>query len=362
VTSWLTITVTSRAQVPLVSSGDGPALIANNDQNNTIWLSDDFGVQAGASNSAPLPPGATVTVDGEHNVYAVTQPGISVQVFIIPGGLNFFQQVSLLLKTLLIAASLGNGIFVYSSTPSLGDLIASIVSAAGDDPFLNPTIAGIVSYGAAGAYSQLLGGSLAVSNATEEIIEIGTLTSGLTLIAEDNSASPNYVAEIFAMYGAFYARITAGLFGAAIAVMSATAGTHDGDSWNAGFTGPITAWDPTTSGGSLVPETWKVPTTTGFSSIAGYQPVAYSMQSNGLVAVTGIMEATAGYVAGTTIWTMPAAYRPPTDITTVGVGINHAGAFSFQWALINPSGSVTLTANVANGDTVVFVGQPYRLV
>lgn len=138
----------------LLAAADGtPTLIVNNDPAVTVWVSDDkFGVEAGdETGSAPLPPLATYASDGSREVWGVTAPGQSAKVSTYPGGQSFFQLVELLVKTLLVSATAGNGLFVYSGAPGSGDLIASIVGTAGNDPFGNFANLGIASYGKSGA-------------------------------------------------------------------------------------------------------------------------------------------------------------------------------------------------------------------
>lgn len=53
-----------------------------------------------------------------------------------------------------------SGAFFYNGAPALGNLIASIASVAGTDSFGNAYQAGITSYGASGAYSQLAAGNV----------------------------------------------------------------------------------------------------------------------------------------------------------------------------------------------------------
>jgi hypothetical protein len=135
-------------QIPVSSSGpslligqdQGPVLLFNASADTTIWLGDDpFDAQAGdEGTTAPLPPLASATFDGKNPVYGSCLPGQSAKVSAFPGGLNFFQLVEILVKTILISASAGNGLFVYSGDPAAGNLIASIVSTPGTDDFGNP--------------------------------------------------------------------------------------------------------------------------------------------------------------------------------------------------------------------------------
>lgn len=58
----------------------------------------------------------------------------------------------------------GVGLFVYSPTPGFNNLVASIAAAAGTDPYGNPYLAGIATYGGLGGgfpvFSQLLAGDV----------------------------------------------------------------------------------------------------------------------------------------------------------------------------------------------------------
>jgi len=67
-----------------------------------------------------------------------------------------------------------NGVFIYSGTPGVGDLIASMTHAS-TDPFGNHTIAGVASYAIASA-SALNGGF--------QFFYRGSLSSGWTEAAE----------------------------------------------------------------------------------------------------------------------------------------------------------------------------------
>lgn len=105
-TDFLTTFASDKALGALVHKGQGPALIANNDFANTIWISDDIGVQPNGGNAAPLPPQASVVVDGSTDIYVVTLPGLSAQVVVIPGGQNFFQLSKIKLgSTVLLSPS-----------------------------------------------------------------------------------------------------------------------------------------------------------------------------------------------------------------------------------------------------------------
>jgi hypothetical protein len=157
------LSVGSSGPAILVQQGEGNVLLFNSDPSNDVWLGDDpFGVVPGdGSSAAPLPPLATIVVDGSTNLYGICQPGQSAVLTKIPGGQSFFQFVEVLVKTLLVSASAGNGVFVYSAAPAVGNLIASIAAVAGVDQFGNPFQAGFTSYDPAGGiFTQVVSGQV----------------------------------------------------------------------------------------------------------------------------------------------------------------------------------------------------------
>lgn len=75
---------------------------------------------------------------------------------IAPGSTNVFRG-----RLVVIFGTGPNvGLFVYSPKPGAGNLVASIAAAAGTDPYGNSYLAGVVSYGASGLYTQALAGAL----------------------------------------------------------------------------------------------------------------------------------------------------------------------------------------------------------
>jgi len=141
-TEWLTTTITGRAQVPLVTAGDGPALIFNADPNNTIYMGDDYGLQPGGSNVVPVSPLGTIAVDGNHNVFGVCLPGQTAIVYVVPGGVNFFQLVNILAKSLIVntGGPTVTGVFVYNGTgaPGNGPILSIVAPGTTSDPYGNP--------------------------------------------------------------------------------------------------------------------------------------------------------------------------------------------------------------------------------
>jgi hypothetical protein len=201
------LNVGSSGPALLAGQGQGPVLLFNASQDTTVWLgSDPFNTTAGETGStAPLPPLASVVIDGSQPVYGSCLPGQSAQVSVIPGGLNFFQLVELLVKTLLISASAGNGLFVYSGTPGLGNLIASIVGTTGTDPFGNPAQA-VFNVGNQSGTGPHVGiaanGNIFISNlAGNNVIEIRP-DPGVMLFYSGAPAPGNLITAVAAAAGA----------------------------------------------------------------------------------------------------------------------------------------------------------------
>jgi hypothetical protein len=99
----------------LVSAGDGPTLIGNSDTTSTLWLGQNNAIRPNRSiDTIPLTPQGWVVVDGKEDIYGITL-GPSVNVFLIPGGLAFFQEF----------VSSGATIFVQGTPPvanAIGDI------------------------------------------------------------------------------------------------------------------------------------------------------------------------------------------------------------------------------------------------
>lgn len=135
----------------LVSAGDSPTLIANTDVNNVVWLGDDVGLVAGRPDSTvSLSPLSWLVVDGQEDVYAITNAGIIVAVEVIQHGLSYFQSGI----TGGGFQANNNGAFFYDGIPGPGNLIMSITgtNALGIDTYGNPyTPGGVCIIGEPGA-------------------------------------------------------------------------------------------------------------------------------------------------------------------------------------------------------------------
>lgn len=154
----ITIGASTQGASQLVAAGDGPTLISNGDPANTIFLGDNPSFTVGID-SVPLAPTQFVAVDGQRDVYGETAQGLTATVYIIPGGISFFQ----LLRRLIIEADIASsGLFVYSGPPGLSDLIASIAAANENDPFGNTVDLGVSTYepGVDGRVANLANGAI----------------------------------------------------------------------------------------------------------------------------------------------------------------------------------------------------------
>ena len=125
----------------LITAGSQATLLCNSDPANTVYLSDNW--QPGQNNQSPLPPLSFLVVDGKTDVFGITVGAAQATVYRYPGGLNFFQLAELIVKTLIIAGSSGNGIFVYSGAPGVGPPLLAITTAS-TDPYGNPVTANAI--------------------------------------------------------------------------------------------------------------------------------------------------------------------------------------------------------------------------
>lgn len=168
-----------------------------------------------------------------------------------------------------------SGVFVYDPVPGAGNLIASIASAAGTDPYNNAYDQGITTYGPGSSLTQLLNG----------------------LVTQDDNAGDEWVLAPVSISGVTYYQFQKSTGTVATAFFNSSANLIGSPPGSAGN-----------------PETWH-----GFASIYGshftdgtpaaryrFEPVG----SAGQVRFSGQIKCTATSGAGTTICTLPAGYRP----------------------------------------------------
>lgn len=69
----------------IVSAGDGPTTIVNNDELNTVYFDNNIGVNPTRSTTVFLPPQASTSVDGKEDVYATCVSGQTADFLTFPG-------------------------------------------------------------------------------------------------------------------------------------------------------------------------------------------------------------------------------------------------------------------------------------
>ena len=133
--------------VPVVTPGDEPVLVVNMNPSNEVYLGLDPSIgPTNINNTAPLPPNSACVFDGSAYIYATCLSGQTATVAVFVGALNYFQLLSVIVKTLIIAGTYGNGLYDYSGVPAAGSLIASITPAEQDDSYANLALPGITNY------------------------------------------------------------------------------------------------------------------------------------------------------------------------------------------------------------------------
>jgi hypothetical protein len=213
------------------------------------------------------------------------------------------------------------GVFVYSDAPANGNLIASIASAPGTDPYGNVYLQGQTSYDQANIVrTQLSGDGLLVQSFTPH-----------------NLGSLQYVPAS----AAFYLHAFGG-FATLVA-------------------DPISAVHP---GSSSTPETWQAmsPLAAGFA--AGGVAPAYRFEpvgSAGVVRFRGVVNLTANQVAGSAFFTLPASYRPVNAQFFLTPGTLAGATIGTGTIAVSASGPVEINPAGNNGNNVILDGITFPL-
>ena len=185
-------------QIPadlIIPAGSGQTLLANTDLTQPVWLSDDPGLIPGQQFSIPLNPQSTIVLDGKTDIYVISNPGHTVVVNVMPGAMSFFQSTILGTNFIITKA----GFFVYSGTPGVGNLIASIVApGTTHDPYGN-SVAAVLEAGSLGTnYTQV-----------DSAGRINLFAAGTKEVIIDPSTSSIFVYQGGAALGNLIASITA---------------------------------------------------------------------------------------------------------------------------------------------------------
>lgn len=184
-------------------------------------------------------------------------------------------------QLVIIEGSAGSGLFVYSPSPGLGNLIASITPVSGTDSFGNPYLAGVSSYGPPGAgIANLFGGLLQMGAS-------GTLATNPPQVSAPTSFS--------LLLGS----------GHNVGLVSAHFQLFEGPSIS---TDVLSIWDPVA--GFPTGETWhSLGTLAGFTVTRGQ----YQMLPDGTVFFDIVLAGTGANAASVVFSnTLPAVYQPVT--------------------------------------------------
>lgn len=241
-----------------------------------------------------------------------------------------------------------DGLFIYTGTPAHGNPPIFSVTAPGTttDPYGNPVKPVMLAGPAAGPFTQIdqfgdlisfspAGGSIVLDPSKPQIGLFDVLGS-LRVIA-NNLGEFNYFPQ--------------GNPGNAIAVAAVMATSDSyGNSFAAGFNGNITAFQPGVS--PQVPETWHPmsPLAAGFS--AGGTTPQFKLYPDGTIGLRGAVNLTATEPAGTTFFTLSAAYAPTATmhfVTQASLSGNSLGAATIQ---VLSTGAVQIAVNGGSGGFV----------
>lgn len=179
-------------------TGVNSLLFINQDLNNTVWLGSASNITAAGANTIPILPNGTFSGDAQSQWYVVGSVAGTQPLVVVPNGQAYFLGITQGLGNLVIpairspnfvhgvsgwqiakdgSAEFNNltirgtffgldfilnsaGLFLYSSTPTLGNLIASVAIANGTDSFGNVYYAGFCSQNPGLAIGQLNQGFL----------------------------------------------------------------------------------------------------------------------------------------------------------------------------------------------------------
>jgi hypothetical protein len=142
----------------------GSVLYVNTSSTVTVMLTNDPQGNPSTVDASPLGPNQSIVFDGTEDVYCfTTAPGTSAVLGVFPSGSSFFQPPIVNGSTLLNTNQL-----LYSPTIGAGNLIASMASAAGTDPFGNPYKRGV------SVYDEATGTFVNLDSTTSARMSVGT--------------------------------------------------------------------------------------------------------------------------------------------------------------------------------------------
>lgn len=314
----------------LCAENDGiETLLVNLDANNTVFLSNDSQVSVtDQTQYVPLGPGATVVLNGQRNWFAAVLPGASANLAVIPGGLSYFQLVTLLIKTLIVSASAGNGIFGYNPSPGFGNLIFSDSPTGGFDTYGNAYLPGRVAYTNSGGTffaATLQGNGISIRTASGaggpySSTALSLLTDGTNLTVQ-NPGSITLEAGNGAIHPAFAFLQSTGFM-----VPNAPLTTNPETLHSVGGLGAFGAgWADGPNSGSA-------------------QGMTYEMGNDGYLHIVGTMHTTSATPAANA-FNIATGWRPSATTQRFPCVVNNAGAVSAGFCSFLTTGNVQVNPN-----------------
>jgi hypothetical protein len=244
-----------------------------------------------------------------------------------------------------------DGLFIYSGTPANGNLIASIAPVGGTDGFGNTYLQGIVSY-TGGAFAALAAGNLLLG-----LTANGYPTAGLVGLSGTDAvfaSSPTSVSNTEAATWELVDGLTS------VTPQSAAGYPHlDVGASSAGTTGWINgAWvRSTVSAGTSTAETWHNPSynanwsgTTTFGTISGgLRTLQYRKDAEDNLWLNGTFTAAAG--AGSSVFQLPAGYRPVVNGAFPVAFISSGGTAGNAWMYVSAAGNLNINSQLGSAVT-----------
>lgn len=130
----------------IVSAGDGPTTIVNNDIANAVYFDSNSGVNPTKTTTAFLPAQASTSVDGKEDVFAICLPGQTADFLVFPGIVPWNNPVGVQIALNAL------GLAKESTQQLVKNNTAATVTTLGT-PAQDPTVAGVTSAVNAPAYN-----------------------------------------------------------------------------------------------------------------------------------------------------------------------------------------------------------------
>jgi hypothetical protein len=235
-----------------------------------------------------------------------------------------------------------SGLFMYSGTPALGNLIISVAFTSGVDAFGNAYRIGVATYGSSNSYVQLAANGVpAVLFSPQGVTSL--TNPGQILSGAINAGAVNEISELAISTGKESGKPDAAIqMASAAADSSSVAVAYFEFGGNAEvFIAPGFGIRAVQPGTAVTIESWHaLAPANGWANVAGNVPLNYKMMPNRSVWVLGTLSSAAATTS--TIGTLPALYRPVTQqafiVATTGGGV----ATSDRYLQVSTAGVMTI--------------------